>query len=158
MCALSYGMGVSKSTIHRWLELKQIRRHSNAIKPLLCESEDDSSSFDHLPQVVEVPLPNLFTPETETETQSEVIPRVKCNIIIPDGSKVPVAHIGTDPLTNKLQDLDFSNQRQISSPSRALLFADGEKPAKRHIYDDGDAGKFFFVRKLFVAAWSSKQS
>ncbi|RAL52964.1 hypothetical protein DM860_007732 [Cuscuta australis] len=30
-------MGVSKSTVHRWLQLKQIRRHSNAIKPLLCE-------------------------------------------------------------------------------------------------------------------------
>ncbi|VFQ95320.1 unnamed protein product [Cuscuta campestris] len=37
MRALGYAMEVSKSTVHRWLPLKEIRRHSNAIKPLLSE-------------------------------------------------------------------------------------------------------------------------
>ncbi|VFQ65301.1 unnamed protein product [Cuscuta campestris] len=35
MRALAHAMDVSKSTVHRWLNRKNIRRHSNAIKPLL---------------------------------------------------------------------------------------------------------------------------
>ncbi|VFQ77118.1 unnamed protein product, partial [Cuscuta campestris] len=38
MRALSFAMEVSKSTVHRWLKRKEIRRHSSAIKPYLCES------------------------------------------------------------------------------------------------------------------------
>ncbi|VFQ63452.1 unnamed protein product [Cuscuta campestris] len=38
MRALSFAMEVSKSTVHRWLKRKDIRRHSSAIKPYLCES------------------------------------------------------------------------------------------------------------------------
>ncbi|VFQ95647.1 unnamed protein product [Cuscuta campestris] len=37
MRALAYAMDVSKSTVQRWLKGKAIRRHSNAIKPFLCE-------------------------------------------------------------------------------------------------------------------------
>ncbi|VFQ77824.1 unnamed protein product [Cuscuta campestris] len=37
MGALAYAMDVSKSTVQRWLKGKAIRRHSNAIKPFLCE-------------------------------------------------------------------------------------------------------------------------
>ncbi|VFQ89142.1 unnamed protein product [Cuscuta campestris] len=40
MCALSFAMEVSKSTVHRWLKHKDIRRHLSAIKPYLCESEE----------------------------------------------------------------------------------------------------------------------
>ncbi|VFQ66103.1 unnamed protein product [Cuscuta campestris] len=35
--AISHCMNVSTSTAHNWLKEKKIRRHSNAIKPLLCE-------------------------------------------------------------------------------------------------------------------------
>lgn len=37
MRALAFAMDVSKSTVQRWLKSKDIRRHSNAIKPFLCE-------------------------------------------------------------------------------------------------------------------------
>ncbi|VFQ58907.1 unnamed protein product [Cuscuta campestris] len=53
MRALSFAMEVSKSTVHRWLKHKDIRRHSSAIKPYL------------------FPFDNLFTPETETETEAK---------------------------------------------------------------------------------------
>ncbi|VFQ94596.1 unnamed protein product [Cuscuta campestris] len=40
MRALAHAMDVSKSTVHRWLNRKNIRRHSNAIKPLLSKKDE----------------------------------------------------------------------------------------------------------------------
>ncbi|CAH9119364.1 unnamed protein product [Cuscuta europaea] len=37
MRSLAFSMQVSKSTVHRWFKSKQIKRHSNVIKPLLTD-------------------------------------------------------------------------------------------------------------------------
>ncbi|VFQ74793.1 unnamed protein product [Cuscuta campestris] len=80
MRALGYAMEVSKSTVHRWLQLKEIRRHSNAIKPLLSEEGQAAqrASKNRPAGTMKVkPIPNITREVMLSMLLTKVLPAIK---------------------------------------------------------------------------------